>query len=128
MAIMQCPSCGYLIVNPSQPCPSCGNSAAPSVAEHNPSLDQYDDYHESFSKKAIAAVIIIFLACTGVFYFYKNSHGKTRSRLKEEKVVSSPNPSETGVGAISKAQRTADAVKTRGGPALEQLKQYEDNP
>ena len=113
MPVMQCSSCGYLIVNPSQPCPSCGNSVMPSPVEHDLPLDQYDDYHEGFSKKAIAAVIIISLACAGMFYHYKNSQGKTRT--KTESVATRPNPSGGNVGAISQAQRTAEAIKTRGG-------------
>ena len=113
MPVMQCPSCGYLIVNPSQPCPSCGASAAPPVAERNPPPDQYDNYHDGSSLKAIAAVIVISLACAGGFYCYKTLQEKTQVRT--EKPAPRPSPSGASGGAISQAQRTAEAIKARGG-------------
>ena len=85
----------------------------PPAAENNLPLVRYDNYHEGFSIKAIIAVIIIFLACAGGFYCYKNLQEKTQ--LKTENVSPRPNPGETSGGAISKAQRTAEAIKSRGG-------------
>ena len=92
MPVMQCPVCGYVIANPSNPCPSCGNLVRPTVADQ-PSYPypiktkQYDDdSHGGISRTAIAAIIcavVIVLAGGGGFYYYRVQE---ISRLKAERI------------------------------------------
>ena len=78
MPIMSCPSCGYLIVNPSQPCPSCGAAVAGTSTASTTSLQSQTRYnnwenpsHDVTSKKLIAVIMsiaIVLLAGSGGTY------------------------------------------------------------
>ncbi|MDR1979649.1 MAG: zinc-ribbon domain-containing protein [Synergistaceae bacterium] len=89
MPIIVCPNCGYMIVNPSQPCPSCGADISaltppqPPVMASNSSRDQYryrydgDDSHDGISTKKIVAIVcvVVILFVGGGSFFY---HGFSR--------------------------------------------------
>ena len=85
MPVKTCPTCGYLIVNPSAPCPSCGAEipistvsppSSPVVSRPYREQSQYvNEDPQKFSIKTIVAilcvVIIVALAGGGGFYYYK---------------------------------------------------------
>ena len=112
MPVQACSNCGYLIVDSSRPCPSCGASVIPSVVESDLTFDQYGNYREGFYKKVITAVIIASLVCTGGFYYFKKSHAKTQQ--KTEITAPSLTPSGPSGNPIKRAQGVAETIKTRG--------------
>ena len=72
MPVMQCPVCGYDVDNPSDPCPSCGNRVQPTVTNQPAypcqlKTKQYEgDSPGGISKKAIAAILCVFVIALGV--------------------------------------------------------------
>ena len=97
MPVITCQSCGYVIVNPLQPCPSCGTIISGAKAQPSGLTYQHDNLRKKSSRNAIATLLIvitilIILTVGSTRFYYSVKQESTVRGAKVENI----NPDNSG--------------------------------